>query len=180
MAGGESIASPAPLGHDPQMTIDRRELEELIPALRRYARGLAGSRSAADDMVQDALVLALDRERQFRGGRLKPWVFAILSNIGRSAYRSRRREAPSMADVDTADAGSDPAMRVSMLAALSALPDEQRQTLLLTAVEGFSYRESAEILGVPMGTIMSRLSRARATLAERLDGAEIVALRRTK
>jgi RNA polymerase sigma-70 factor (ECF subfamily) len=162
------------------MAIDRRELEELIPALRRYARGLAGSHAAGDDIVQDALLLALDRERQFRGGSLKPWVFAILSNVGRSAYRSRRRQAPSVADVDPPDAGTDPAMRVSVLAALSALPDEQRQTLLLTAVEGFSYRETAEILGVPIGTIMSRLSRARATLAERLEGAEVVALRRPR
>jgi len=162
------------------MAIDRRELEGLIPALRRYARGLAGNRAAADDMVQDALLLALDRERQFRSGRLKPWVFAILSNVGRSAYRTRRREVPAVADVDLPDAGTDPAMRITVLAALSALPDEQRQTLLLTAVEGFSYRETAEILGVPIGTIMSRLSRARATLAERLEGAEIVALRRTK
>ena len=165
--------------HDLPMAIDRRELEDLIPALRRYARGLAGSASAADDLVQDCLLLALDRERQFRGERLKPWVFAILSNVGRSAHRSRRR-APVIAEFDAPDAGSDPAVRVTVLAALSALPDEQRQPLLLTAVEGFTYRETAEILGVPIGTVMSRLSRARDALAERLDGAEVVALRRPK
>jgi RNA polymerase sigma-70 factor (ECF subfamily) len=173
------VAPPAAFGQDVGMAIDRRELEGLIPALRRYARGLAGDRAAADDIVQECLALALDRERQFRGPHLKPWVFAILSNVGRTAHR-RRRSAPIPAEIDPADAGTDPAMRVTVLAALSALPDEQRQPLLLAAVEGFTYREIADILGIPIGTVMSRLSRARATLAQRLDGAEIVALRRTK
>jgi RNA polymerase sigma-70 factor (ECF subfamily) len=179
MAGGVLVAPPAAFGQDAGMAIDRRELEGLIPALRRYARGLTGDRATADDIVQECLKLALDRERQFRGPHLKPWVFAILSNVGRSAYR-KQRSAPLLADIDPADAGIDPATRVTVLAALSALPDEQRQPLLLSAVEGFSYREIAETLGIPIGTVMSRLSRARTTLAERLDGAEIVALRRTK
>jgi RNA polymerase sigma-70 factor (ECF subfamily) len=173
------VAPPAAFWQEWGMAIDRRELEGLIPALRRYARGLTGDRATADDIVQDCLALALDRERQFRGPHLKPWVFAILSNVGRTAFR-RRRNAPIVADIDPADAGADPATRVTVLAALSALPDEQRQPLLLAAVEGFTYREIADILGIPIGTVMSRLSRARTTLAERLEGAEIVALRRTK
>jgi RNA polymerase sigma-70 factor, ECF subfamily len=160
------------------MALDRAELQRLIPVLRRYSRGLVGDAAAADDLVQDCLVLALDREWQFRGGRLAPWVFAILSNIGRSARRARRR-APSFAPLgEVADGGTDPALRVTILAALQALPEEQRQALLLTAVEGFSYQEVAEVAGVPVGTIMSRIWRARLALAERLDGTTIVPLRR--
>jgi RNA polymerase sigma-70 factor (ECF subfamily) len=162
------------------MGIDRRELEGLIPSLRRYARGLAGDRHTADDLVQDCLVLALDRERQFRGERLAPWVFAILSNVGRSRHRTRRR-APPMAPLgEVADGGTDPAMRTALFSALSALPEEQRKALLLTTVEGFSYEETANILGVPLGTVMSRIWRARTSLAERLGETGATPLRRVK
>ena len=163
------------------MPIDRHELERLIPSLRRYARGLAGNRAAADDMVQDCLLRALDREGQFRGENLAGWVFAILTNVGRSAFRSARRQ-PTHGDLDgvagTGDA--DPATRIAIVAALGGLSDEQRQPLLLTAVEGFSYREVAEMLDIPIGTVMSRIARARTALAERLDGAPVVPIRRIK
>lgn len=164
------------------MTVDRAELQRLIPALRRYSRGLERDPAAADDLVQDCLALALDRERQFRGDRLKPWVFAILTNLGRSRYRARRR-APALEPLDeVADAGSDPAMRIAILSALETLPDEQRRPLLLTAVEGFSYQEVAEMLGVPVGTVMSRIWRARTALAATLkgNGNAPVPLRRVK
>jgi RNA polymerase sigma-70 factor, ECF subfamily len=163
------------------MPIDRDELERLIPSLRRYARGLVGDRATADDIVQDCLVRALDRERQFRGENLGGWVFAILTNISRSAQRSARRQPPQgdLAELSgTSDA--DPATRVAIVKALSGLSEEQRQPLLLTAVEGFSYRETAEILKIPIGTVMSRISRARVALAERLEGAPVVPIRRIK
>jgi len=163
------------------MPIDRHELERLIPSLRRYARGLVGDRATADDMVQDCLVRALDHERQFRGENLAGWVFAILTNVSRSALRSARRQ-PSYGDLSevagTSDA--DPATRVAIVTALAGLPQEQRQVLLLTAVEGFSYREAAEILRIPIGTVMSRISRARTALAARLEGAPVVPIRRIK
>ncbi len=142
------------------MAIDRRELARLIPALRRYARGLVGDRATADDIVQDCLVLALDRERQFQGGNLTGWVFAILTNVGRSRLRAGRRQPVTTVFTDsvgTADA--DPATRIALTAALSALPEEQLQPLLLTAVEGFTYAETAEILAIPVGTVMSRIAR---------------------
>ena len=162
------------------MAVDRRELAHLIPALRRYARGLESDRAAADDMVQDCLTLALDREAQFRGGNLAAWVFAILSNLGRSRYRAQRR-APSMLPLEeVADEGSDPAMRIAIFRALEMLPDDQRKALLLTAVEGFSYREAADMLGVPMGTVMSRIWRARTALADNLGGSSPVPFRRVK
>lgn len=162
------------------MAIDRNELARLIPELRRYARGLARDIAAADDLVQDCLLLALDRERQFRGDRLKPWVFAILSNVGRTAHRTQVRRPITADDADRPGADADPGTRVAVTAALSALPEEQRQPLLLTAVEGFTYQETADILQVPIGTVMSRISRARDALAERLDGALVVPMRRTK
>jgi RNA polymerase sigma-70 factor (ECF subfamily) len=155
------------------MAVDRRELARLIPALRRYARGLESDRTIADDMVQDCLRLALDRERQFRGGNLAAWVFTILTNLARSRYRAQRR-APILVPLeDTPGEGTDPAMRVAIMRALETLPDDQRKALLLTAVEGFSYRETADMLGVPVGTVMSRIYRARVALADGLGGAPV-------
>ncbi len=162
------------------MVVDRRELERLIPALRRYARGLTGDQTSADDLVQDGLVQALANERQFRGNSLAAWMYAIVTNLARSHRRSGRRVPPLDAGADPSDSGSDPAARVAIIAALSALAPEFRETLLLVAVEGFSYREAAEVLGVPTGTVMSRLARARAQLAERLEGAPVVPIRRVK
>ncbi len=155
-------------------------MEALIPALRRYARGLAGNAAAADDLVQDCLTRALAGERQFRGGNLSGWLFAILTNTARSAWRGERRLPTFDVLADPPDAGTDPAMRVGILAALSALADDHREILLLTAVEGFSYQEAADIAGVPLGTVMSRLARARDQLALRLDGAPVLPMRRVR
>src|SRR5690606_30106785 len=121
----------------------------------------------ADDLVQDCLLRAIDREAQFRGENLSGWVFAILTNVGRSRLRSARRQPPSgdLSEV-AGEADADPATRIAVHAALAGLSEEQRKPLLLTAVEGFSYRETAEILGIPIGTVMSRIARARETLAE--------------
>jgi RNA polymerase sigma-70 factor (ECF subfamily) len=162
------------------MPVDRRELVRLIPALRRYSRGLESDRAAADDMVQDCLVRVLDREAQFRGGNLAAWVFAILSNLSRSRYRTQRRTPLTLPLEETADEGSDPAMRIAIHKALDTLPDDQRKALLLTAVEGFSYKEVADMFGVPIGTVMSRIWRARAALAESLGGSSPVPFRRVK
>jgi RNA polymerase sigma-70 factor (ECF subfamily) len=163
------------------MPIDRRELAQLIPSLRRYARGLMGDQPTADDIVQDCLVLALDRERQFRGGNLAGWVLTILANVGRSRLRVRRRQPTVELDPEAAGGpDADPATRIGVMAALAALPEEQRQPLLLTAIEGFSYAETAAILAIPVGTVMSRIARARTALADRLDGAPAVTLRRVK
>ncbi|MGV8840595.1 MAG: RNA polymerase sigma factor [Bauldia sp.] len=161
------------------MAIDRRELERLIPALRRYARGLAGA-SLADDLVQDCLMKAIARERQFRGENLAGWVYAILVNCVREAARTNRRMPPLDPLPDVPDAGSDPASRIGIIAALASLGPEHREVLLLIVVEGFTYQEASDILTVPIGTVMSRLARARDQLAQRLDGAPVVPLRRVK
>ena len=163
------------------MTAVRRGLEPLIPALRRFARALARNSEAADDLVQDTLVRALRGEHLFHGGDLRTWLFTILLNLDRNRRRSLSRK-PFLAvieDVDPAgDPGTDGRAR-DIERGLSLLPPEQREVLLLVTLEGLSYREAAESQGVPIGTVMSRLSRARTALRDHLEG-ELPQLRRVQ
>jgi RNA polymerase sigma-70 factor (ECF subfamily) len=154
------------------MSAVRRGLEPLIPALRRFARALSRDAETADDLVQDTLVRALRAEHLFHGGDLRTWLFTILLNLDRNRRRSLSRR-PTLAvieDVDPAAApGSDGTGR-DIQRGLALLPAEQREVLLLVTLEGMSYREAAEVQGVPIGTIMSRLSRARAALRAHVEG----------
>ena len=152
------------------------EIAECVPALRRYARALTGDRDAADDLVQDCLERAIGKRRLWRpSGPLRAWLFKILLNIYRNDERSRRRRAHVVpADALVAEPASPPEQpgRLALAEtarALDQLPEEQRIALLLVALEGFSYAEAAALLGLPTGTLMSRLGRARATL-RRLTG----------
>ncbi len=149
-----------------------------LPALRRYARGLCGNAAAADDLVQDCIERALRRAATLDDiGRIAPWLRAIVYNLFVDGVRQRRYRgvhvdmgdlendiALSLAPQDTSD------MRDFVRAAM-ALSAEHRQILLLVGVEGLSYRDVAEELSVPIGTVMSRLARAReklrAALAEK-------------
>ncbi|RAI04519.1 RNA polymerase subunit sigma [Acuticoccus sediminis] len=154
-----------------------RLIEPLIPALRRYARALMRDRSAADDLVQDCLERAIGRWHQRRGDDdAKAWIFTILHNLAMTRLR-RSAERPAHLALD--DAGPDSLARApsqedglmhrDLLAALGALAEEQRTVLLLVTVEDLSYAEAARVLGVPIGTVMSRLSRARDRLASLLS-----------
>jgi RNA polymerase sigma-70 factor (ECF subfamily) len=158
----------------------RQGIEAAIPALRRYARALTRSGETADDLVQDTLVRALRSEHLFQGGDIRSWLFTILTNLNRNRLRSlaRRPISTSIDDEDAPDAGPDAGGR-DIERALSLLVEEQRSTLLLVVLEGLSYREVAEVQGIPIGTVMSRLSRARAQIKSYLDG-ERPALRRVK
>lgn len=150
------------------------DVQRALPLLRRYARSLARDRAAADDLVQDVLLRAYEKSGTFQPGRsLKVWLLAILRNAFISGIR--RREAEAARDEDfayqTADAiaSSDPEQAVylaQIAARFARLPEAQRSVLHLVAVEGFSYQEAADALEVPIGTIMSRISRARAALRE--------------
>jgi RNA polymerase sigma-70 factor (ECF subfamily) len=160
------------LAMEPAMTSVRRGLEPQIPALRRFARALTRDRETADDLVQDTLVRALRSEHLFHGGDLRTWLFTILLNLDRNRRRglSRRPVIAAIEDVDPAAApGSDGTGR-DIERGLALIPQEQREVLLLVTLEGMSYREAAEIQGVPIGTVMSRLSRARASLKSHMDG----------
>ena len=153
------------------------QLIAVLPRLRRFARGLSGSVADADDLVQAACERALARQHQFQEGtRFDSWMFRIVQTIWIDQVRSRdvRKEDGDIAEDRL---GSDePARRVEARLALNEvrraldhLPPDQRAALLLVTVEGLSYKEAAEALQVPVGTIMSRLSRARIALQLQLE-----------
>jgi RNA polymerase sigma-70 factor (ECF subfamily) len=150
------------------------ELEALIPRLRRFARALTGNREAADDLTQDALERAwVKRELWQQGTNLRAWVFAVMHGVFiNSARRARPTESLDVlaeAGLERVDesAGAETAIAISELrSALQRLPDEQRQVVLLVGLEQFSYAEAAQVLGVPIGTVMSRLSRGRERLRQ--------------
>jgi RNA polymerase sigma-70 factor (ECF subfamily) len=157
----------------------RAELMRLIPRLRRFALAMTGSRADADDLVQDALERALRRLDQWRPGtRLDSWVFRITQNVWIDQTRARRaRERVVESDPDADAPGVDGRAGVharltlvEALEALAAMPEEWRSVIVLVLIEGFTYREAAGILGVPEGTVTSRLVRARAALEARVLG----------
>jgi RNA polymerase sigma-70 factor (ECF subfamily) len=148
-----------------------------LPRLRRFARGLTGSATEADDLVQAACERALAREHQFQEGtRFDSWMFRIVQTIWIDQIRARdvRKEDGEMVEERL---GTDaPVRRVEARLALAEvrlaverLPQDQRSVLMLVTVEGLSYKEAAEVEGVPVGTIMSRLARARMALQQQLD-----------
>jgi len=158
----------------------QRMVEAAIPALRRYARALTRDSDIADDIVQDTLVRALRSEHLFHGGDVRAWLYTILTNLNRNRLRSisRRPTLTPIKDGDAALTGPDTGSR-DIARALDGLAEEQRAALLLVVLEGLTYREVAEVQGVPIGTVMSRLARARTQIKTYLDG-ERPALRRVK
>lgn len=147
------------------------ELIALVPRLRRFARLRTGNAAEADDMVQATLMRAWEHRSQFKAGtNLVAWLFTILRNTHLNHSKRRRREVE---DVDGAIAGTlasppNQEHRVALFAlqaALDALPAEQRETLLLVTVDGLQHEEAAAVLGCQVGTIKSRVSRARDRLA---------------
>src|SRR5688572_27826221 len=156
-------------------------VQAAIPALRRYARALTRNADIADDLVQDTLVRALRSEHLFHGGDIRSWLYTILTNLNRNRLRSlaRRPALTPIEDSDASDSSGPEAGGRDIERALAALVEDQRVALLLVVLEGCSYREVAEVQGVPIGTVMSRLARARAQIKAYLDG-ERPALRRVK
>jgi RNA polymerase sigma-70 factor (ECF subfamily) len=147
---------------------------EQIPGLRRFARYLARDADHADDLVQETLIRALGALPQLDpGGNLRAWLFTILQNVLRGEWR-RRRRSPVRHDISL-DSAPEPVKSggqiestslAELAAAIRKLPPRFREVLMLCGVEGFDYEEAATILGVPVGTVRSRLSRARAMLKE--------------
>src|SRR6185312_7056072 len=157
----------------------RSFVEAAIPALRRYARALTRDTETADDLVRDTLVRALRSEHLFHGGDVRSWLYTILTNLNRNRLRSlaRRPVMTLLGDDDAPDMSGPEAGSRDIERALGSLVEEQRAALLLVVLEGLTYREVAEVQGVPVGTVMSRLARARAQIKAFLDG-ERTALRR--
>ncbi|MEA2946461.1 MAG: hypothetical protein QOI40_1791 [Alphaproteobacteria bacterium] len=159
----------------------RQGIEAAIPALRRYARALTRDAELADDLVQDTLVRALRSEHLFHDGDIRAWLYTILTNLNRNRLRSlaRRPTMQSIDDNDAPDAAGPEAGGRDIERALAALVEDQRTVLLLVVLEGLTYREVAEVQGVPIGTVMSRLARARMQIKAYLAGERPV-LRRIK
>lgn len=167
------------------------QVEPLIPALRRYARVLMRDRAAADDLVQDCLERAVSRWHQRRDGSVRAWLFTILHNLAVTQFRqatARGRHMPiddaaGEQELVSAAAQEQRLVYQDVLSKLARLPEEQRAVLLLVAVEDLSYADAAVVLNVPVGTVMSRLSRARERLQQEMDGVtpgNVVALRSVK
>jgi RNA polymerase sigma-70 factor (ECF subfamily) len=152
------------------------QMAELIPRLRRYARALTGDRNAADDLVQDTLERAWSKFHLWRrGSDLRAWLFTIMHNVYVNQVRARSAAHGVMLEADAADAPvratqSDMLEVRDIGAALGRLSDEQREVLLMVALERMSYQEASRALGVPIGTVMSRLARARERLRLILAG----------
>jgi RNA polymerase sigma-70 factor, ECF subfamily len=158
----------------------RDQIAAAIPALRRYARALTRDAETADDIVQDTLVRALRSEHLFHGGDMRAWLYTILTNLNRNRLRTlaRRPALTPIKDHDAATGGPEAGSR-DIARALADLAMEPREALLLVVLEGLTYREVAEVQGVPIGTVMSRLARARMQIRSFLDG-ERPPLRRVK
>ncbi|HWJ71866.1 MAG TPA: RNA polymerase sigma factor [Kaistia sp.] len=152
----------------------RLGLRQYLPALWRFALVLSRNRDTADDLVQGTCMRALERAGQYEPRtRLDRWLFSILHSIWINELRSRKvRQGSGIVDAELAlvfDGGraiETNILAAQMLAAIGKLPDPQREAVLLVYAEGFSYQEAATFLGVPIGTIMSRLAAARGRLAE--------------
>ena len=156
-------------------TPDERQLLTWVPRLRRYARALAGNRDDADDLVQDTLERAWAKSVLWRGvADMRAWLFGIMHNLHVDAVR-RPKLATVVIDDDTPEVAVAPTQgeRLAVLdlqAALDLLPIEQKQIVLLVALEDMTYAEVAETLGIPIGTVMSRLSRGRERLRALMEG----------
>ncbi len=161
----------------------RQELAALLPRLRRFARTLAWQREDADDLVQLALERALKAQDQWQPGtRLDAWVYRIMKNAWIDELRSRGRQSEVMvASADAEDLGERVGesesgaliTRLSVHKAMQRLPEEQRLAVSLVLVEGLSYKEAAESLEIPVGTLTSRLARGREALQAMLVDAEM-------
>lgn len=154
----------------------RAQLAELLPRLRRFARVITRDVADADDLVQVSVEKALARAAQWRpGSRLDSWMFGIMKNAWIDEVRARRRRervhAPEEAGATVGESSAAARdIALSVQAAMARLPEDQRMAIALVLVEGLSYRDAAESLGIPMGTLTSRLSRGREALQALLGG----------
>src|SRR6266481_7892440 len=165
-----------PLSPSDARGLPHPELVAAIPRLRRYARVLTGDAHRADDLVQDTLARAWEKRRLWRAGSdLRAWLFTIMHNVHVNQFSMRRRElAESSLDADDGPVAgweipvratqSDRLELAEVLTQIGRLPTEQREVLMLAAVEELRYEDIARVQGVPIGTVMSRLNRAREKL----------------
>ncbi|MEQ5776054.1 MULTISPECIES: RNA polymerase sigma factor [unclassified Thalassospira] len=169
---------------------------ELIPNLRRYARALVRNSHDAEDLLQDCLVSAYGNAQSWRGINRKAWLMKIMTNLNYNRLRKQRstralfdEDGENIVETVASPPAGDFATHDSLRRAVELLDPDQRAVLMLVAIEGYSYGECADILQIPQGTVMSRLSRARKFLATHLSlqngddhttPPNVIALRRPK
>jgi RNA polymerase sigma-70 factor (ECF subfamily) len=157
--------------------MNRHAIVAEIPRLRRYARALTGDAVRADDLVQDTLERALGKWALWRPGNLRAWLFSIMHNLFVNLARSPRVvDYPgdeALPELPTREHQGDALELRDLTRSLAKLPEEQREVLLLVSLEDLSYEDAAKVLGVPIGTVMSRLSRGRERLRALLSGSEL-------
>lgn len=152
----------------------REQVVALLPRLRRFGRAITHNAHDADDLVQVSVERALQRYEQWRpDGKFESWMFGIMRNAWIDEVRARGRRgqvlAPEEAGINVGDTASEEQQRLlSVQKALAALPEEQRLAVALVLIEGLSYKEAAEALDVPIGTVTSRLARGREALQKQL------------
>lgn len=156
----------------------KERMIELLPRLRRFACALSGDLDRADDLVQETLVRALSHIDQWQpGSRLDSWMYKICQNVWYQRLRTQkvRREVADLDSVPHVSASDGRDVTEGRLTLevvnrhIARLPEEQRSLIALVCVDGYSYKEAAQILGIPIGTVMSRLSRARQALWRSLE-----------
>lgn len=152
------------------------QVEPMIPALRRYGRGLLHDAAAADDLVQDCLERVISHWHRRRSEDARTWVFTILHNLAVNRLRQASRRGQHVPFDDLGEnflahraTQEDALKKADVMSALQQLPEEQRSVLLLVSVEDLSYSQVAEVLAIPIGTVMSRLSRGRERLRQILE-----------
>jgi RNA polymerase sigma-70 factor (ECF subfamily) len=162
-----------------------RQIEEQLPRLRRYARALTGNSLRADDLIQDTLERAWSKLHLWRpGSDLRAWLFSIMHNLFVNAVRKAHCDTVPLEDeaLEVSVGGNEEQglLMRDLEAALRRIPEEQREVLLLVAIEEVRYEEVARILDIPIGTVMSRLSRARDRLRILMSPGNSAVVRRIK
>jgi len=169
-------------------TVFQKNLIAEIPHLRRFARALSGDAALADDLVQDCVERALMKQHLYDASRpLRAWLYAVLRNIHISYWRRSAKlgAMKPLDDMEDFEGAVEPAQEQNLSVALISdaldhLPPQQREVLVMISLEELSYKDAAEIIGVPIGTIMSRLSRARSTMQNLLEKRGTTVLRVVK
>ncbi|MBB4569080.1 RNA polymerase sigma factor [Rhizobium leucaenae] len=171
-------------GTSPASDSFEAEVLALLPSLRRYSRSLTRSDADGEDLLQDCVEKVLARRSQWRGLNLRGWVLTIMTNLYRNGLRQqgRRRfvDLDDSTDLPAAETDGDPLERSRLEAALNSLGEDYRAVLMLVVVEGYSYQDVATTLDIPIGTVMSRLSRARRKMNDLMNAENVITLRRPK
>jgi RNA polymerase sigma-70 factor (ECF subfamily) len=156
----------------------------LLPDLRRYSRSLARSDADGEDLLQDSVERVLQSRATWSGINLRGWVLTIMTNLYRNGTRRGRRfpavDIEAAEDLASTEPVADPLERNRLARAIDALTPDHRAVLMLVVIEGYSYAEVADIVHVPVGTVMSRLARARQQLGKQLAEDNIIPLRRSE